>query len=135
MSGSLRFFDENARNYGVSFGYLVDNYYDVEEQAKSEVDLGDGTMQFAVNFNGTDYPECLVNTGSENVFPKSWWENGVLTEKFERYVRVPVGYDGMVFGFRDSGIEKSEGQRIYDIADRNTLLFRLNGYNAYRVTG
>lgn len=135
VSGSLRFSDENAWNYGVSYGYLVDNYYDVEGMDNSQVDLGDGTMQFTVNFNGVDYPECLFNIGGENVFPKSWWENGLFTVIFELYFRVPVGYDGMVFGFRDYGIERGEDQRIYDIADRNTLLFRLNGYNAYRVTG
>lgn len=135
VSGSLRFFDENARSYGPVIRCLLDNYYDIEGMDNSQVDLDDGTTQFTVNFNGVDYPECLFPTASTDVFIKSWWESGVFTDKFELYVRVPVGYDGMVFGFSDSGIEKSEGQRIYDIADRNTLLFRLNGYNAYRVTG
>lgn len=135
VSGSLRFSDENARNYSPRSACLLDNYYDIEGMDNSQVDLGDGTEQFTVNFNGVDYPECLFTTGSENVFPKSWWKNGLYTVTFERYVRVPVGYDGMVVGFRDSGIEWGEGQRIYDIADRNTLFFRLNGYNAYRVTG
>lgn len=134
VSGSLRFSDENAWNYGVKLHWLMDNYYDIEGMDNSQIDFDDGSSQFTVNFNGVDYSECLF-PGVNSVLVKSWWENGVLTDKFELYVRVPVGYDGMVFGFSDSGIELDEDWRIYDIADRNTLLFRLNGYNAYRVTG
>lgn len=125
---TIRFDDENAWNYGCNVKTCNENYYDVVGWDKSAVELEGNMYQHTVNYNGIDYAECLYDDGTEYVW--SEWVDKACTCTFERYVRVPVGYDGIVLGFRNAGVEWGEGKYIFDIADENTLFFRLDGTNA-----
>lgn len=126
---TIRFDDENAWYYGCSIETCRENYYDVVGWDESAVHLEAEKMyRQTVNFNGADYTECLYDDGTEYVW--SEWVDKACTCTFERYVRVPVGYDGIVLGFRNAGVEWGEGQYIFDIADENTLFFRLDGVSA-----
>ena len=125
---TVRFDDENAWNYGCGIETCRENYYDVVGWDESSVALDDDMYQYTVNFNGVDYTECLYDDNTEYIW--SEWVDKACTCTFERYIRVPVGYDGIVLGFFDSAIEWGDGQYIFDIADENTLFFRLDGTGA-----
>ena len=125
---TVRFDDENAWNYGCNLNTCHENYYDIVGRDESETELKDKMYQYTVNYNGVDYTECLYDGGIEYVW--SEWVDKACTCTFDLHVRVPVGYDGVVQGFRNSGVEWGEGQYIYDIADENTLFFRLDGTGA-----
>lgn len=125
---TVRFDDENAWNYGCNLNTCHENYYDIVGRDESETELNDKMYQYTVNYNGVDYTECLYDGGIEYVW--SEWVDKACTCTFDLHVRVPVGYDGVVQGFRNPGIEWGEGQYIFDIADENTLFFRLDGTGA-----
>lgn len=126
---TVRFDDENAWNYGASVQTCRENYYDIVGWDESSTHLeAEKMFQYTVNFNGVDYTECLYEDGGEYTW--SEWVDKACTCTFERYIRVPVGYDGIVLGFYDSAIEWGDGQYIFDIADENTLFFRLDGTGA-----
>ena len=126
---TVRFDDENAWNYGCGIETCRENYYDVVGWDESSTHLEEESMyQYTVNFNGVDYTECLYEDSGEYTW--SEWVDKACTCTFERYIRIPVGYDGIVLGFYDSSIEWGDGQYIFDIADENTLFFRLDGTGA-----
>lgn len=126
VSVTIRFNDENAWNYGMSVNTCRENYYDVVGWDESQSHLEEEKLfKYTVNFNGVDYTECLYDDSCKMTF--SEWVNKECTVTFDRYIRVPVGYDGIVLGFYDSAIEWGDGQHIFDITDENTLFFRLDG--------
>lgn len=125
---TIRFDDENAWNYGCGVETCKENYYDVIGWDESSIELENKMYRHTVNFNGADYTECLYDDGTEYTWSK--WVDKACTCTFERYVRVPVGFDGIVLGFRNSGTNWGEGQYIFDIADEDTLFFRLDGTGA-----
>lgn len=110
-------FDETAGAQGVNIRTTNENYYDIEGFDGSGYVVSDGVYGFTVNYNGTDYGECRYTTANMHF--------GNSGGSFTVYFRVPVGYDGVVVGLRDAGVEWGAGQYIYDIADENTLFFRL----------
>lgn len=81
----------------------------------------DGMLCTATTFNGVVFDQCRIN------IKNSWTKQYDDTQLCEStiYWRVPVGFDGYVLSFRDSGVAWEDGQHIYDIADENTLLFRV----------
>lgn len=129
VSVTIRFNDENANAYGMGVNTCRENYYDVVGWDESQSYLKEEKLfQSTVNYNGVDYTECLYDDSCVMNF--SEWVDKECVVTFDRYIRVPVGYDGIVLGFYDYGIEWGEGQHIYDIADENTLFFRLDGIGA-----
>ena len=123
VHATIVFDDANAFNYGPSYSSCIDNYFDVGGwDNSSHFDEDSGLRIYTVNYYGTDYTECAVAFMNDRW---SGWINNTITFEADIYVRVPVGYDGVVVGFYDSAIKWAEGMHIYDIADENTLFFRL----------
>lgn len=122
----IEFSDDNARDYGIGVHYSNENYYDTE--AWDEVyDRDDNRKKYTIRYNGKDYTEC------ESIFSGPGygeWENGVLTWEGDSFVIVPAGYDGMVVCFRNAGLEGKTGDYIYDVADEDTIFFRMGDEGA-----
>lgn len=119
---SIAFDDENANNYGMSIGRCYENYYDIEGwDNSSEFDEETNMNHYVVNYHGTDYESTLFYTAK-------WlgWVNETNTYEYDVYVNVPIGYDGVVIGFHNSKTSWGDGMHIYDIADVDTLFFRMN---------
>lgn len=118
---SILFYDYNAVNYGISIGYSNENYYDIESWDESERYAEEtGFLYYTVNYNGTEYECCLIQK-----FQFSDWEFDQVTWNCECYINVPVGYDGFVIGLSNLNTWE-EGMYIYDVADENTLFFRMD---------
>lgn len=122
---SILFDDENACNYGVSVGSCIENYYDIVGwDNSSEYDNAqDPTIigHWVASYHGTEYEITAIYT-------EKWlgWVNGTNTFERDVYVSVPIGYDGFIQGFRDKKTSWEDGMYIYDIADENTLFFRMD---------
>lgn len=106
---SIVFDDENARKYAVLVGYFYADYYDNEGEDDS------------VDYHGTEYERTFTYTDK-------WlgWVNGTNTYEADVYVNVPTGYDGFVFGLYDTKNSWEDGMHIDDVADDNTLFFRMD---------
>lgn len=128
----IRFFDDNAWEYGVD-GILMssEDYYNTE--------LLDDTAELVVEADTYDqYRYTVVYNGQEM---DAWyfdnagtWSNWYVNEdgnnecKFtivEEFL-VPVGYDGCVVSFANSRVEWPDGAYITDLDPDDFLLFRLN---------
>lgn len=132
VSVTIRFNDENAWNYGMGVNTCQENYYDIIGWDESSAVLEEEQLvRYTCNFNGVEYTECLYDDSCFMNF--SEWKNKECVCTFERYFRVPVGFDGGVIGFFDYGTEWADGQHIFDIADENTLFFRLDGTGAEKA--
>ena len=117
---TISFNDKNAKQYGASIKTCWENYYDIVGFDDSSQARDDGWIQFTVNWNGTDYTECIDNYINE------WESNDDSTYTYHAiYItRVPIGYDGYVLGFRNGQIEWGDGQHIFDLDNTDTLFFR-----------
>ena len=124
ISFDVKFGDENAWEYGWRASYCFENYYSIESWDNSRVEISDSVTELTINYNEKDEVVFLKVINIRD----SGWNN--KTKETHYYVdvafQVPEGYDGVVFGFRDAAIEWKDGMYIYDIADENTLLFRLD---------
>lgn len=119
---SVMFDDSNANYYGVSVGTCQENYYDIEGwDGSSRYDEETDRSYYMVNYNGTDYECCLI-------FDDEWseWSGNKITYNVNYYVNVPVGYDGVVVGLYNKQHTWEDGMYIYDIADEDSLFFRMN---------
>lgn len=119
--------DDNANMFGYQVSECNEDYYDIlghdatVTYAETPEPPYDSQCTFTVNWNGEDY-ECQRNYTGEST---GWRDDHtVLITKHYEYL-VPEGYDGCVLGFRDASIEWGDGMHISDIADDNTLFFRL----------
>lgn len=118
----IAFTDENAQNYGVRVRFSHENYYDTE--AWDEVhDAADNSKRYTIHFNGTDYTECQFMFEGSGF---SGWIDGVNTWEGEAFAIVPSGYDGMVLCLRNGALTWDEGMYIYDVADEDTIFFRMD---------
>lgn len=124
---TIDFTDSNAYHLGILVGQCSEDYYDIESHDASirlvAENGSDYTEAYTVSYNGIDYEDCICS--HENVGFFGWEENRNrwLTHL---YYRVPVGYDGTVVGFYDGGTQWNAGTYIYDIADENSIFFRLD---------
>lgn len=141
----IEFTDKNAYDYGYSCDKCRENYYDIESWDGYTTDvygtlweylagISDDCIISVVNYNGMDFP-CAFS--EENSVCSKW----VITSQTDKdgnttpvysstwsasyYACVPKGYDGVVVGFYDSRIQWKDGMYVYDIADGNTLFFRM----------
>lgn len=122
----IEFSDDNARDYGMGVYYSNENYYDTE--AWDEVyDREDNKKLYTIWYKGKEYTEC------KSMFSGSGfgeWEDGILTWEGDAFVVVPAGYDGMVVCFRNAALEGKAGDYIYDVADEDTIFFRMGDEDA-----
>ena len=119
--------DENSNLYGFDYNYLITDYYNIhgfENSYRFNSDTSFNT--FTVNFNGTDYEECIcyVQTSSGQ-----WTKNGDIYQKEINVtwnLLIPEGYDGIVVGFRNSAIEIKDSDYLNDYyAAKDFVLFRV----------
>ena len=122
ISCDIEFSDENAWKYGYSYIWCYENYYAIEEWNNSLVEISDGIEEFTVSYNGNN--ESVIFKRIRNY--KSGWYNKKNHFYLDVAFQVPEGYDGIVFGFCDATIKWADDTQIYDVADENTLLFRLD---------
>lgn len=122
----IAFSDENAQNYGMKIGYAHEDYYDTESWDESYEERNNGKL-YTIRYGGVDYPECKSMFSDSGY---SGWVDGVNTLKCEVFAVVPAGYDGMVICLRNGGRERTAGESIFDVADENTLFFRLGDEDA-----
>ncbi len=140
--------DENAWNYGFRTGRSFEDYYTIEENDASMVwhdSISDvpndlkpfcermskngmeflNYVTFVVNHNGNDY-SCEMIQATDAA-------QGWITKKhgywgWHYYMCVPEGYDGRVLVFYHKHGENDwpGGKYIYDIADEDTIFFRMD---------
>ena len=118
----IHFFDANAQYYGMRVRSALENFYDIEGWDDSSNTTDEGVVEYMVNYHGVEYP---VTADREEAGYSEWTESGRCTYSASYFFQVPVGYDGVVLGFYDASTEWEDGMYIYDIADENTLFFRL----------
>ena len=113
------FDDENAWNWGMEISTCFENYYDIRQWDDTAAEA-DETVTHTVLWDGRDVP---VELRRERELKKK--KNGQQTYEMTVWAHVPVGYDGVVIGYRDASAAWGEGMYIFDVADENTLFFRL----------
>lgn len=124
---TIDFTDSNAFHLGMLIGQCSEDYYDIEAHDASihlvSENGSDFIEAYTVRFNGIEYADCICS--HENV-GFSGWEGNRNQWRTQLYYRVPVGYDGTIVGFYDGGKTWESGMYIYDIADENSIFFRLD---------
>lgn len=115
--------DANTRRYSIYPATPREDYYDIRLNDDSVMYNGSGdTATFTVNYYGEDR-ECFFLLES----PTSEWQGDTFKLSFRVTVRVPVGYDGFVFGVRNAAVDWPDGAYIFDIYDPYAfLLFRFS---------
>ena len=131
---SVDYTDDNAWEYGYQTGTCVEDFYDIEGHDDSifnyndvpdEYEGFDRYTTYTVNYYGEDYDcERLVKNDENN----GWVATKLAHYGFTYYFHVPEGYDGTVVGLyhKYKAKEWESGMYIYDMADDNTLFFRLD---------
>ena len=128
MTIKMHLYDENAQQYGInSWNYLWNNFY-IGEPNNAEEDttgLFEDGMAYTINWNGVEYADGLLHI-AETVGAWEQDENGnnYLDIVITVSVRVPVGYDGFIFGLEAFGWEVADGAYLHEVVTDNTLLFR-----------
>lgn len=115
------FSDENAPKYGVAFGTSYENYYDITGCDDSMIYDDNGVGTFTVNWNGQNYTEC-----KHDYKTSGGWEEHILTVTATYEWLLPIGYDGMIASLYDRSISWEDGMYIFDVANDDTLFFRLD---------
>ena len=83
-------------------------------------------MAYAIAWNGIDYPDCLLRIDeSVGAWEKDDADNWYLDIFVTVNVRVPVGYDGFIFGLEAYGWEYAASY-LHEVITDNTLLFRFD---------
>ena len=123
---TVSFSDENAQNYGISTHWCMSDYFNMKKAIDTIRYYSDQNMRvFIVNYKQSEYTRNVFIAKNDRFLG---WKNGVNTYEIDFYFRVPIGYDGAVVCLYDSKLYEGNGngRYIYDIADENTLFFRLN---------
>lgn len=114
--------EETLRPCDTAFAYHFEDYYAIVPFEDSVTYAGDvGIAETVIHYHGETLPVYLeVNYGSMEA------DYGYFTFTTTVYAQQPVGYDGLVLWFRDFSIPWAMGQYLYDVADENTLYFRMD---------
>ena len=115
------FDDQNARLYGVDRASTVTTYYELKYYEQHVKDNEDGSTSFFAVKDGKEWPECLYIKTVDN---QGWNEERQSVCEYTWYARVPEGYDGVVIVFYSAGLKWEDGQYIYEVLDKDSLLFR-----------
>lgn len=92
--------------------------------------LAHNSKLYTIRFKGKDYTEC------KSIFSGSGfgeWVDGVQTWEGDAFAVVPAGYDGIVVCLRNARLEGKIGDYIYDVADEDTIFFRLGDEGATKL--
>ena len=117
----LESIDLNGATYGVTYCFLLEDYYDIAGHDKTVVTDENNIMTYSVNFGGKVYDKCKCYVEKTDK-----WEVGEGgTTKLTYYINVPKGYDGTVIGLIDARTQYDDGMHINDVVTDRTLLWRL----------
>ena len=97
--------DENGYQYGISFHFFADDYYNRDAVPDEFGEI------YTLNYNGKDYDACVGYSEYES----SGWIGGVFTAKYTFSFRVPKGYDGCVIRVPSNGVKNPADPAKYDI--------------------
>lgn len=128
----IRFFDDNAWEYGVD-GILMssEDYYNTEllddtAELVVEADTYD-QYRYTVVYNGQEMDAYYFdNAGTWSDWYVNEYGNNECKFTIVEEFLVPVGYDGCVVSFANSRVEWPDGAYITDLDPDDFLLFRLN---------
>ncbi|MCC8079281.1 MAG: hypothetical protein LIO57_04370, partial [Oscillospiraceae bacterium] len=94
---TLAFNDDNAKRYGMMWGFYDDDFYSIVACSDSVVTDDNDVDTYTINWNGVDYTECHKyiekNSGQWNS-SLSQFDASII-----QYFCVPDGYDGLVWAF------------------------------------
>lgn len=121
VKAELLFKDEAVLRHGAEWSTTWEDYYTIAKHDSSTNAINETTYQFALNYMGVDYADALFT----KELTHSGWEGNHYLVTYEFYFRVPIGYDGCVVGFYHGATEWGSTDYIYDVADENTIFFRL----------
>ena len=122
FNATMTWNDNDAENINCSsFDFLstFQDYYDIERMSDSYVQ-----DTFTIDYNGADYAECMEYR--EKTYDS--WENNGFKMIWKYAIRVPEGYDGIVFAVVDDrSVEIADGSIYFnDFANENTGCLRIN---------
>lgn len=124
--------DWNVYEYGIRTKECFEDYYDIVFHDQTAVyNEETDTVEYSVIKDGIVYSECerYIVYGEwidEEVYDEyGGLEKIIKAQLREYYYCIPIGYDGTVLGFFNAAIEWGDGQYIYDIADADTIFYRL----------
>lgn len=110
--------DENAVRWGFrSYMIYGDDYYEPSVGASSTSD----EKSFSVNYNGSEFDKCSHSCAVSG----GKWEADICATYYTFYLRLPVEYDGYIFGILSGDTEPEENKYLWEYAGKNTLLFRV----------
>ncbi len=130
MSIKMHLWDENAQQYGInSWNYAWWDFYEAGP-ADADADttgLFENGMAYPITWNGVEYADGLLHI-AETVGAWEQDENGAnyLDIVVTVSVRVPVGYDGLVFILENYDWEIIDGKYLHEMITDNTLMFRMD---------
>lgn len=112
--------DGKKWQYGYSISFSDDDYYDIAARDDSARGL-----HYTVTWQGEEYADCMriVNySESKSTSASVEGAGSVPVWKHSCYVwvRVPVGYDGAMFAFKDAHHKLSPGMHIYELPKQAT---------------
>ena len=119
----LQFSDENAHNYGYSPAETYEDYY--------AIDFLDSTVysdDYGNRYYGVYWYDLLTDAMLADFVLYNQWDDDTATVIIRVDAHVPVGYDGVVYGFFDSSVmnAQSESAHIYQIYNEMFLLYRFD---------
>ena len=114
----LSFYGSDAREWGPSFAWIYDDYYDSKLMNDTVESLGERSYGYQVDWNG----ERQSVQFSYNISTTGWVEDS-LRYLYDLYYIVPAGYDGIVIG-AIMPQEDAPSDYIYDYATPDTPFFR-----------
>lgn len=119
---TVLFSDENALENGFSVGLSFEDYYNCTLFDNSSNWDETGHNHFTVIDNKTEYSSCELYYDSE---VSDWTSEDTCTFRATIHVLLPVHYSGFVIALYNKRLEWPEGSSIYDIADKDTLFYRI----------
>ena len=123
------FNDVNSNDFGFYYNYITTDFYDIVGFETSFKYVEGTTHSFTVNYKGKDYDQCrlsVTTSGNEWVKKNDGFEKTIT---ITWNLTVPQGYDGIVVGVRNSGLDSEGKYYIYEYYNETDfLLFRVNGH-------
>ena len=133
LSLKLHISDENAVN-----GFYLGKYLWTDKYLANIGEAEDYDDTVIVDLSGEGIPQTFEWNGAahtngwlrieENL--TEWMQDEEGNDYIDFFitvsVRVPVGYDGFVFGLDDHNWEWTEGKYLHEVITDNTLLFRMD---------
>lgn len=130
MAIKMRLHDENAQKFGINtWNYMWDDFYiGKASDANENTDgLFENGMVYPINWNGVDYADGSLRIAeTAGAWEKDENGNQYLDIVITVSVRVPVGYDGFIFGMEGYGWEIADGAFLHEAITDNTMLFRMD---------